>query len=182
MFRARNPLVLSVALVCLSGLMVSPVLAEDEPQEQPLAEVIPSQILILGPLPSPAATEEAVFPRGDHQEVPEIDPGKTLPNPDLNFSVVPGQDLQWQQVDCGTAGAVNFPDGDIHWLAAVLHLDTRTEVEFSLLGGTVLYCNGEKLDSEGNDDEYISKTTLDPGWVTKVAYWLRTLVVAKPAR
>jgi len=57
-----------------------------------------------------------------------------LPNQDLKFSVVPGQDLQWQQVDCGTAGAVNFPDGEIHWLAAVLHLDTRTEVEFSLLG------------------------------------------------
>ncbi len=31
---------------------------------------------------------------------------------------------------------------------------------------TVLYCNGEKLDSEGADDEFTGNTTLDPGWVT----------------
>ncbi len=132
MFCTRNSLVLAVALVYLSGLVNPSVQAGEDPQDDPLEEVISNQILVLGPLPTPAVTEVASFPRGEHQEVPEIDPGRVLPNPDLNFSLVPGQDLQWQQVDCGADGSVRFPDEDIHWLAAVLHLDSRAEVEFSL--------------------------------------------------
>ena len=84
----------------------------------------------------------------------------------LNFSLVPGQNLQWQQVDCDADGAVTFADEEIHWLAAVLHLTTRTEVEFSLLGGTALYCNGEELNAELIDGHFVGKTTLEPGWFT----------------
>ncbi len=151
---------LSTALVCLL-LCVAPATT-------PAQDVFPSSVQILGPIPEAALTEEAVFPLGSHQAVPEINPGKTLPDLSVGYSLVPGAELHWQELSTGAQGQIEFPDEGIFWLASVLHLNSRAEVEFQVENCTALYCHGEKLESDG-DEVFTTSINLDPGWVTVYA-------------
>jgi dipeptidyl aminopeptidase/acylaminoacyl peptidase len=156
MFRVLSSFAVTCVLFCV---ITSAAFARD---------VVPQSVQILGPLPVPPATEEAVFPRGEHQAVPEILPGKNLPDPSVGFSLVPGSELRWREIPPGPDAVIEFSEDGIYWLAAVLHLDTRAEVEFQVDECTALYCDGQELESDG-EDMFTSTLTLDAGWVTVYA-------------
>jgi len=131
-------------------------------------EFSPAAVQVLGPIPQPPTQEEAVFPRGTHKEVPEINPGKILPDPSQRISLVPGEELKWREISCSPSGDIGLSKPGRYWVAAVLHLQSRAEVEFQVVNGTALYCDGVKLENEG-DDVFSSSLTLNAGWVTVYA-------------
>ncbi len=156
MFRVLSSIALCCVLLCL---VPAAALAQD---------VFPSSVQFLGPLPVVPTPEDAVFPLGEHQAVPEIIPGKTLPDLSAGYSLVPGSELQWQELQCGPDGKMEFTEEGSYWVAAVLHLATRSEVEFQLEECTAMYCDGQELDSD-DEDGFSSSLTLEPGWVTVYA-------------
>ncbi len=132
---------------------------------------MPENILVLGPLPQLPSEEEALFPRGEYLPVLEIVPGRFLPLIEDRISLVPGREIQWQRVQCGPEGQIDWERSGAFWLAAILQLDSRSEVEFHLEGATKLFCNGEDLDLETDDDtvESTANKTLAAGWFTVYA-------------
>jgi len=156
MFRVLASIALGFVLICLAP---GAILAQ---------EAAPNSVLILGPLPAQPTAVDAVFPRGEHQDVAEIRPGKMLPDLTVGLSLIPETELHWREISCGSSGKVEFSEDGIYWLATVLHIDARAEVEFQIEKCTALYCDGQQLNSDG-DDLFKSSLTLDPGWVTVYA-------------
>jgi len=114
MTRLPALILLFCAWGCLGPGFISAALAQQEDTQ----EIFPQSLLVLGPLPAAPDTEEAPFPRGQHLLVPEIQPGEDLPDSRELVSLVPGQELSWQEVSCGPDGKVDFPEKDHFWLSA----------------------------------------------------------------
>jgi dipeptidyl aminopeptidase/acylaminoacyl peptidase len=152
---ARILSTLIMAALLLGGFA----LAEDEKAPR----LAPPSLLVLGPLPMPPEPVAAPFPRGEHQAVLEIEPGKVLPNPGDPVSLVPGQELRWEMVSGDDQGQL---EAGIYWVTAVLQVPRRMEVHFHLAGGEALFLDGEDLKGSSVEGELTASKTLRAGCYT----------------
>ncbi len=150
-----------LALVVMIQSTDLPVMAEDDSKQTSS----PGELLILGPLPLPPEGEETAFPRGEHQVIQEIDPGKNMPDIEQSISVVPGQNLKWKAQQCDNEGGLKTSDKGVYWVSTVFYLASGSKVEFHLSKGTNLFCNGEELTGEDIEGELVAETRLTAGWV-----------------
>lgn len=154
----------SLTIVILFLLPVLPALGQEA--DAPADTLAPSQVLLLGPLPTPPPAQEADFPRGTPRDVLEITPAKALPDASVKLSPAPGTALRWTTTKCDELGAVAAPEPGIYWVTAVLRVPQRAETTLLLTGGKSLFLDGEELTGSSEDDVLSASKTLRAGWYT----------------
>ncbi len=105
----------------------------------------PESLLVLGPLPLPAALAEGGLLAPNLEPVAEIDPVTADPQAGDEVVLDPTGSVAWREVKPGAGEPISLPRQGVYWLAARPTLDRWTHLDLELDGGDVraLYVDGK---------------------------------------